>query len=276
MNTTGTQCVPAARRAGADRIGRDLVIGVRDVHKSYGQGAARVTALRGVSMELCQGELVALQGPSGSGKSTLLNLCGLLSEPEQGRVQLDGADATGWSMRERTLARRQKIGFIFQSFNLVPVMSVFENIEYPLLLSGVAPAQRRAQVERMLARLGIEPLGRRRPDEISGGQRQRVAIGRALIKRPRLVIADEPTANLDSATATQIIDLMHEAVERDQATFLIATHDPAMAARCTRVVRIHDGLLVTGDAAIAAAPEACEAERAPRVARVDAAAGASR
>jgi putative ABC transport system ATP-binding protein len=123
-------------------------------------------------------------------------------------------------------------------------MSVFENVEYPLLLSGVDRAQRLERVERMLARLGLEQLGGRRPDEISGGQRQRVAIGRALIKRPRLVVADEPTANLDSTTATQIIDLMHESVELDGASFLIATHDPAMAVRCTRILRIHDGLLV--------------------------------
>jgi putative ABC transport system ATP-binding protein len=231
--------------AEAQRAAPAPVIALTEVHKSYGSGAARVAALRGVSLDVRQGELVALQGPSGSGKSTLLNLCGLLSEPDEGRVQLDGADATGWSMRAQTLARREKIGFVFQSFNLVPVMSVFENIEYPLLLSGVDRARRREQVERMLARLGLEQLGLRRPDEISGGQRQRVAIGRALIKRPRLVIADEPTANLDSATATQIIDLMHEAVEQDGASFLIATHDPAMAGRCTRVVCIHDGSLVS-------------------------------
>ena len=232
----------AMARSGA--AGPAEVLALSEVHKSYGSGAARVQALRGVSLVVRQGELVALQGPSGSGKSTLLNLCGLLSEPDQGGLQIDGADVAGWSMRTQTLTRREKIGFVFQSFNLVPVMSVFENIEYPLLLSGVDKTQRREQVERMLARLGIAQLGPRRPDEISGGQRQRVAIGRALIKRPRLVIADEPTANLDSSTATQIIDLMHESVEQDRASFLIATHDPAMAARCTRVIRIHDGLLL--------------------------------
>jgi putative ABC transport system ATP-binding protein len=231
------------------------VVGLTAVHKAYGSGAARVSALRGVSLAVREGELVALQGPSGSGKSTLLNLCGLLSEPDSGGVQLDGVDTAGWSMRRQTLARREKIGFVFQNFNLVPVMSVYDNIEYPLLLAQGDAAGRRAKVEQMLARLGLDALGARRPDEISGGQRQRVAIGRALVKRPRLVIADEPTANLDSATATQIIDLMHQAVARDGASFLIATHDPAMAARCTRVVRLHDGLIVA-DAPAAAAREA--------------------
>ena len=227
--------------------GQPAVMALAGVHKAYGSGAARVRALRGVSLEVHAGEIVALQGPSGSGKSTLLNLCGLISEPDAGSVQLDGADTAGWSMRRQTLARREKIGFVFQNFNLVPVMSVYDNIEYPLLLARMDAPARRQRVEQMLQRLGLEQLGRRLPDEISGGQRQRVAIGRALIKRPRLVIADEPTANLDSVTATQIIDLMHEAVARDAASFLVATHDPAMAARCTRLVRLHDGAL-TDDA----------------------------
>jgi putative ABC transport system ATP-binding protein len=232
------------------------VVEVAGVEQSYGKGAARVSALRGVDLAVGQGELVALQGPSGSGKSTLLNLCGLLAEADAGRVSLDGADTTGWSMRQRTLARRRKIGFVFQNFNLVPVMSVFENIEYPLVLEDMDAPRRRECVEAMLARLGLEPLGRRRPDEISGGQRQRVAIGRALVKWPRLVIADEPTANLDSATARQIVDLMHEAVAQDGASFLIATHDPAMAARCTRVLRLQDGAIVPDEAGPAAGEEA--------------------
>jgi putative ABC transport system ATP-binding protein len=234
------------------------VIWLEQVRKSYGSGAARVEALRGVSLAVRRAELVALQGPSGSGKSTLLDICGLLSEPDAGRMCLEGADVGGWSMRERTLTRREKIGFVFQNFNLVPVMSVFENVEYPLLLSGMPRAGRGERVRAMLERLGLQELGRRRPDEISGGQRQRVAIARALVKRPRLVIADEPTANLDSATASRIIDLMHEAVESDHASFLIATHDPAMAARCTRVIRIRDGELVPPSAPPAAAAPACE------------------
>lgn len=239
---TAHECIAPAGPAGATPV---PVIGLSAVHKSYGSGAARVVALRGVSLQVHGGELVALQGPSGSGKSTLLNLCGLLSQPDEGRLQLDGDEVTSWSMRELTLARREKIGFVFQNFHLVPVMSVFENIEYPLLLSGLERSRRREQVLAMMARLGLEQLGERRPDEISGGQRQRVAIGRALVKRPRIVIADEPTANLDSATARQIIDLMHEAVEQDRASFLIATHDPAMAARCSRVLRIHDGRIAS-------------------------------
>jgi putative ABC transport system ATP-binding protein len=234
---------PATAPAPAERDAHPPVIRLRGVHKSYGSGAARVAAVRGVDLDVQAGELVALQGPSGSGKSTLLNVCGLLSAPDEGAVVLDGLDATGLSMRAQTLARREKIGFVFQSFNLVPVMSVFENVEYPLLLNRIDRARRRERTMQMLQRLGLEALEKRLPDEISGGQRQRVAIGRALVKRPRLVIADEPTANLDSDTASQIIDLMHEAVERDGASFLIATHDPAMARRCTRIVRIHDGRL---------------------------------
>ncbi len=221
--------------------GEPVVLALAGVHKSYGSGEARVAALRGVSLALHQGELLALKGPSGSGKSTLLNICGLLADPDQGTLQLDGRQASGLPMREQTLIRREKVGFVFQTFNLVPVMTAFENIEYPLLLAGTAAAERRQRVGQMLSRLGLDGLGQRRPDQLSGGQRQRVAIGRALIKRPRLVIADEPTANLDSATATQIIDLMHEAVRSESASFLIATHDPAMAARCTRVIEMHDG-----------------------------------
>ncbi len=232
-----------AQPAAAPQVAARPVLALSGIHKAYGSGAARVAALRGVNLELHPGELLALKGPSGSGKSTLLHICGLLSAPDQGRFLLDGDDTAGWSMRTQTLARREKIGFVFQNFNLVPVMNSFDNIEYPLLLAGLDRTQRRERVEKMLAQLGLEGLGRRRPDELSGGQRQRVAIGRALVKRPRLVIADEPTANLDSATATQIIDLMHQAVDADQTSFLVATHDATMAQRCTRVVEIHDGVL---------------------------------
>jgi putative ABC transport system ATP-binding protein len=236
MSSAAVQRYPA-------RVPQAAVLALEGVHKSYGSGAAQVRALRGIDLAVAPGELLALKGPSGSGKSTLLNICGLLTGPDAGRVHFDGTDATGLSMRAQTLLRREKIGFVFQSFNLVPVMTAFENVEYPLLLAGVGTSERRERVEGILGKLGLAGLGKRRPDELSGGQRQRVAIARALVKRPHLVIADEPTANLDSTTATQIIDLMHAAVAEDRASFLVATHDPAMAARCTRVLELHDGAL---------------------------------
>jgi putative ABC transport system ATP-binding protein len=219
----------------------DTLIELRDVAKTYLLGESRVPALRSVSLRLGAGEFAAVTGPSGSGKSTLLHLCGLLDSADGGSYRLAGQDAAGLSGRARTLLRREKIGFIFQGFHLVPVMTAFENVEYPLFLLGLPARGRRERAERMLDRVGLTEFRDHRPDRLSGGQRQRVAVARALVKEPLLVLADEPTANLDTDTATRVIDLMEELCEDLGSTFLIATHDGRMAERCRRVIRLVDG-----------------------------------
>jgi len=213
------------------------------LRKSYRVGETSVDALKGVSLDVLSGEMVALTGPSGSGKSTLLNLCGLIDAPDAGSRELCGTAINGLDETGLTGLRREKVGFIFQGFNLVPVMTVFDNVEYPLLLLGVPAAARREQVMTALQRVGLETFARRLPDALSGGQRQRVAIARALVKSPALVIADEPTANLDSTTARQIVDLLHELAHERNASVVVATHDERMSSHCDRVLHLIDGEL---------------------------------
>jgi putative ABC transport system ATP-binding protein len=214
---------------------------LRDLRKSYRVGESSVEALKGVSLDVRSGEMVALTGPSGSGKSTLLNLCGLIDTQDAGSRELGGTAIDGLDEIGMTRLRREKVGFIFQGFNLVPVMTVFDNVEYPLLLLGVSVAERRERVGTALQRVGLEAFARRLPDALSGGQRQRVAIARALVKSPALVIADEPTANLDSATASQIVDLLHELARERNASVVVATHDERMSSHCDRVLHLIDG-----------------------------------
>ena len=217
------------------------LIELRGLCKHYPNGSDTIHALRELELTVASGEFTALCGPSGSGKSTLLNICGLLDLPSAGTYRLLGEPVAALNPRQRTRLRRERIGFVFQGFNLVPVMSAFENVEYPLLLQAVPAAERRRRVERILEQVGLARHAGQRPDRLSGGQRQRVAIARALVKRPALVIADEPTASLDSTTANQVIDLMQALAASDGASFLIATHDDRMTARCTRVLRLEDG-----------------------------------
>ncbi|MDP1610375.1 MAG: ABC transporter ATP-binding protein [Sulfuritalea sp.] len=211
------------------------------LRKSYRVGEASVEALKGVSLDVLSGEMVALTGPSGSGKSTLLNLCGLIDAPDAGSRELGGIAIDGLDEIGLTRLRREKVGFIFQGFNLVPVMTVFDNVEYPLLLLGVSVADRRRLTMMALQQVGLEDYARRLPDALSGGQRQRVAIARALVKSPALVIADEPTANLDSTTARQIVDLLHELARERNASVVVATHDERMSSHCDRVLHLIDG-----------------------------------
>ncbi len=217
------------------------LIQMHGVSKHYHLGETEVQALNEVELQIERGAFVALAGPSGSGKSTLLNICGLIDNSDAGSYSLEGIDIARQSRASLTRLRRDGIGFIFQSFNLVPVMTAYENVEYPLLLSGVAATQRRQRVDEILTQVGLEKFSRHLPDKLSGGQRQRVAIARALVKKPALVVADEPTANLDTATATQVIDLMHELGREMGTTFLVATHDERMTSRCERVVHLVDG-----------------------------------
>ncbi len=219
------------------------VVELHAVHKTYRLGEHVIPALQGIDLKVQSGELLALTGPSGSGKSTILNLCGLIDTPDSGDIVLDGKPVNGLNEMQRTLLRRDALGFVFQNFNLVPVMTVAENVDYPLFIAGVSASERRERVAAQLKAVGLLEHAQHRPDALSGGQRQRVAIARALVKRPRLVIADEPTASLDSHTADQVLELMRELGHAEGAAFVIATHDSRLSSRCDRVVALLDGRL---------------------------------
>ena len=220
------------------------LVQVIDARKTYVLGHRRIEALRGVTLEMQGGGFVVLQGPSGSGKTTLLNLVGGIDHPTSGKILVEGLDIAAWSDDELTRFRAKKLGFIFQNFNLIPVLSALENIEYPLLLQHVPRAEAKARALDMAEAVGLAGMGDQRPGELSGGQCQRVAIGRALVTCPALVIADEPTANLDAATGRAIIDLMHQMRDRTGTTFVISTHDPAIAAMAEMRLTLRDGTLV--------------------------------
>jgi len=217
---------------------------LEDVTKDYTLGRTRVPALRGVSLDVAPGEFVAVAGPSGSGKSTLLNLIGCLDHPSSGRVLIGGEDVARLEDDALSDLRARTIGFIFQTFNLIPVLSALENVEFPLLFRGGDP-RGGERARRALSEVGLADFGRHRPDELSGGQRQRVAVARALVTDPVIVLADEPTANLDSATGEAIIDLMLEINRRDGTTFIFSTHDPKVMAHAHRVVHLVDGRIRT-------------------------------
>jgi putative ABC transport system ATP-binding protein len=221
------------------------IVSVQDVSKNYNLGTFVVHALRGVSLDVAEGEFLAIAGPSGSGKTTLLNLIGCVDTPTGGNVAIAGQPTASMSERELTRLRLNTIGFIFQSFNLVSVLSVFQNVELPLLLQRSAAAkERRERVRALLDRVGIADYAGHRPSELSGGQRQRVAIARALVTRPQLVLADEPTANLDSVTGTNILDLMKELNHSEKTTFIFSTHDARVWSYASSVVRLADGKIV--------------------------------
>ncbi len=228
-----------------------IVLEARQVTKEYRLGRETVQALSEVDFAAGQGDFVVINGPSGSGKSTLLNLLALIDRPTRGEVWLDG-DPTG-PMPEGRLAelRKRKIGLVFQSFNLVPVLTAWENAEYPLLLQRIPRAQRRERLQAMFSEVGLTGLEKRRPDELSGGQRQRVAIARALISEPMLVLADEPTANLDSKTGAQVMTLLRRLNEEHCVVFLVVTHDPAVSDYAERTINIRDGKLVNGEPHVA-------------------------
>ncbi len=221
------------------------------VSKAYRLGATRVEALSDVSLSIHEGDFAALAGPSGSGKTTLLNLIGCLDRPDSGEIRHGALRVSHLPSRVLSRVRRDSLGFVFQTFNLVPVLTAYENVEYPLLLTGVPGPERRRRVQALLDRVGLGQKAGRRPDELSGGERQRVAVARALVNRPTLVLADEPTANLDSATGARLLDLMHELRDQSRAAFLFASHDPRLLERVDRVVPLEDGRIV-GDRPTAA------------------------
>jgi putative ABC transport system ATP-binding protein len=217
-------------------------ITLRDVRKLYGRGDGEVVALDGVSVALAPGSFTALMGPSGSGKSTFLNLAAGLDRPTSGSVALGGDELAGLSERRLTILRRERIGFVFQAFNLLPSLTVAQNIGLPLRLDGHRP--RRSNVREVAARVGLETRLRDRPSQLSGGQQQRVAIARALVTRPEVVFADEPTGALDTRTGREVLALLREVVDEDRRTVLMVTHDPVAAAYADRVIVLADGRVV--------------------------------
>lgn len=225
---------------------KNALIKLHNIRKTYRLGEIEVPALRGVDLEIGAGEFTALVGTSGSGKSTLLNIIGCIDVPDAGgTVEFDGRSTLSLSEVEKSALRNRGVGFVFQSFNLVPVLSVFENVELPLLLQKELSAKDRAdKTNAAIEAVGLTPHIAHWPDKLSGGQRQRVAIARALVTSPKLVIADEPTANLDSTTAHRIVDLLAELNEKSGVTFLFSTHDEKLMGRVKRIVRIQDGVLV--------------------------------
>lgn len=222
------------------------LIEIENVTKDYLDGKTTVPALRGIDLDIEAAEFTAIAGPSGSGKTTLLNLIGGLDVLTSGTIHLDGQDISRLDERSLSRIRLRQLGFIFQSYNLVPVLTACENVEFTLLLQGVRPDQRRARAMEMLKRVGLAGHEHRRPDALSGGQQQRVAVARAIVTEPRVVLADEPTANLDSETGAHLLDIMQALNREEGTTFLFSTHDPMVMDYSTRLIRLHDGR-VAGD-----------------------------
>jgi putative ABC transport system ATP-binding protein len=224
--------------------GEVAMIQATQVHKTFRTGNVEVQALRGVDLTVHRGEMVAVMGPSGCGKTTMLNCLSGLDEFDEGEVLIEGANLRQMSDRRRTAYRAERMGFVFQTYNLLPVITAVENIELPLLVSGVRPAEARQRALAALAQVDLSNRAHHRPAELSGGQRQRVTIARSLVNNPAIVWADEPTGNLDSKSAQDIIDLMRLLNRTQQQTFVIVTHDPSIGAQCDRIVRMQDGLIV--------------------------------
>ena len=232
--------------------GGPALVHVEGVSKAHRQGGAVAHALRGVDLSIAAGEFTCLVGPSGSGKTSLLNLIGALDRPDTGAVRLAGDNLAALPPGRLAALRLRKIGFVFQDYNLLPVLSAAENVEYPLLLQGVAPRERRRRAEAALEGLGLGGLGHRLPSQLSGGQQQRVAVARAVVAEPLLVLADEPTANLDSATGAALVDSMLELNRARGTTFVFSTHDEMVMKHARRIVGLRDGRIVDDPAHAAA------------------------
>jgi putative ABC transport system ATP-binding protein len=219
----------------------ESVISLKDVHKIYKTGDIEVHALRGVSLEVKRGEFVAVMGPSGSGKSTMMNLIGCLDRPTSGTYILDGVDVSTMSKNQRADTRNTKIGFVFQSFNVIPRTSAVANVELPMIYAGVTPAERRERARKALASLGLEQKENSLPNQLSGGQQQRVALARALASNPAIILADEPTGALDTKTADEIMRIFRQLNEERHMTIVLVTHEPDIAVHAKRLVRFRDG-----------------------------------
>ncbi len=220
-----------------------MVIEIENLTRKYGKGIGEVVAINEISLNIEYGEFTAIIGPSGSGKSTLLNLIGGLDKSDSGCVLLAGKDIAKMSGSQMSDFRRDRIGFIFQAYNLIPVLSAAENIEYIMLLQGIPSVKRKERVQEMLFLVGLEGLGHRRPSELSGGQQQRVAVARAMASKPEIILADEPTANLDSKTGMALLDMMRQLNEDQGVTFVFSTHDEMIMKRARRLIHLRDGLV---------------------------------
>jgi putative ABC transport system ATP-binding protein len=243
INDYGWHEAHARRSFFVPRICAMLVLEARDITKSYGSAEARVEALRGVDLQVTKGEWVAIMGPSGSGKSTLLNILGGIEVPTSGQALLESIDLATLTDDQRTLIRRQRIGFIFQSFNLLPTLTAEENVALPLVLDGVKPAEASARAIEKLTQVGVAHRRHHVPSAMSGGEQQRVAIARALAIEPALLMADEPTGNLDSANGAQVIRLLRQLVEERDHTIVMVTHDAEVASLADRIIHVRDGLI---------------------------------
>lgn len=222
----------------------DLIVRAAGVHKIYHLGQVSVPALRGVDLNVRRGEMVAVMGPSGCGKTTLLNCLSGLDTPDEGHIAIEGVSLSEMTDRQRTAYRAKRMGFVFQFYNLLPVLSAVENVELPLLVSGVRQREARKRALESLAQVRLAQRANHRPAELSGGERQRTTIARALVNKPALVWADEPTGDLDSETANEIMDVLVKLNQEQQLTFILVTHDRSVGARCGRIVRMRDGLVV--------------------------------
>ena len=220
---------------------------LKDVRKTYRTGPIEVPALRGVTLNIGAGEFAATAGPSGSGKTTLLNIIGGLDRADTGDIWVAGQNLQVLSSGELAHLRLQRIGFVFQTYNLLPVLTALENAEFTLLLQGMPARERREKVEKLFSQIGLAGLEDRRPKELSGGQQQRVAVARAMVTEPALILADEPTANLDSASAIALLDVMEQLNRTTGTTFLFSTHDPQVMERAHRLIRLRDGQVVSDD-----------------------------
>lgn len=221
-----------------------IVIETKHLCRNFGEGETLVNALQDSNLVIEKGEFTAIIGPSGSGKSTLLQLIGGLDTPTSGEVILDDKNISHMNGTDLSDFRRDHIGFIFQAYNLIPVLSAKENIEYIMLLQGISEDERHQRVTKIMQEVGLEGLGSRRPAQLSGGQQQRVAVARAMVSQPSLILADEPTANLDSKTGAALLDMMKELNEKENMTFVFSTHDPMIMERAKRIIRLVDGKIV--------------------------------
>lgn len=217
------------------------IIEIKKLYKNYLSNRIEVPAIRGIDLVVKSGEFSAIAGPSGSGKTTLLNVIGGLDYPTSGNITISGNDLNSMNSKELSLLRLNKIGFIFQAYNLIPVLSAIENVEYVLLLQGVSKIERRERAEKILKEVGLSDYLKRLPKELSGGQQQRVAVARAIVSEPEIVLADEPTANLDQKTGASLLDLMHELNHNKKITFLFSTHDRMVMERAERLIYLADG-----------------------------------